>query len=496
MFRTIIVRNESLLQSSVRRVNKLNTIRCLSTQCLRKIQTGRNAQITTFRAQPAVWRVGFFRGYADMPDHTKVLLPALSPTMELGTIVSWEKKEGDKLNEGDLLAEIETDKATMGFETPEEGYLAKILYEAGSKDIPVGKLVCIIVENEGDVAAFKDFKDDGAAAPKAAAAAPPQPASPAPVAAPAPPPPAAPRPAGVQTASEQKFGDRVLASPMAKRLAEQQKLRLEGRGSGLYGSLTSQDLAGMSPAGAAASAGAQAPVIPPGAAYVDIPVSNVRGVIAKRLLESKNSIPHYYLTVDCNVDKILELRARFNKSLEKSGTKLSVNDFIIKAAAIACKKVPEVNSAWLGNVIRQFDAVDVSVAVSTDNGLITPIVFSADRKGIESISKDVKSLAAKAREGKLQPQEFQGGTFTVSNLGMFDVTHFSAIINPPQSCILAVGGPQKRLVIDESALKGFKESTFISVTISADHRTVDGAVGARWLQYFRKHMEDPATMLL
>ncbi|CRK93277.1 CLUMA_CG006820, isoform A [Clunio marinus] len=494
MFRTIIARNEPILQNSIRRVNKLNTIRCLSTQCLRKIQTGRNAQITTFRAQPAVWRVGFFRGYADLPDHTKVLLPALSPTMELGTIVSWEKKEGDKLNEGDLLAEIETDKATMGFETPEEGYLAKILYSAGSKDIPVGKLVCIIVENEDDVAAFKDFKDDGSAAspPKAAA---PTPAPPTPAAAPPspPPPPPSSRPLGAQTASEQKFGDRVLASPMAKRLAEQQKLRLEGRGSGLYGSLTSKDLEGMESAGASAI---QAPVIPPGAAYIDIPVSNVRGVIAKRLLESKNTIPHYYLTVDCNVDKILELRARFNKSLEKSGSKLSVNDFIIKAAATACKKVPEVNSAWLGNVIRQFDAVDVSVAVSTENGLITPIVFSADRKGIEDISKDVKSLAAKARDGKLQPQEFQGGTFTVSNLGMFDVTHFCAIINPPQSCILAVGGAQKRLVIDETAEKGFKESTFISVTVSADHRTVDGAVGARWLQYFRKYMEDPATMLL
>lgn len=242
----------------------------------------------------------------------------------------------------------------MGFETPEEGYLAKILYTAGSKDIPVGKLVCIIVENEADVAAFKDYKDDGsaAAAPKAAAA--PAPSAPTPVAAPPPPPPAAPRPAGVQTASEQKFGDRVLASPMAKRLAEQQKLRLEGRGSGLYGSITSEDLSGMGSAGAAPSAAApQGVVFPPGAAYVDIPVSNVRGVIAKRLLESKNQIPHYYLTVDCNVDKILELRARFNKSLEKSGSKLSVNDFVIKAAAIACKKVPEVNSAWLGNVIRQ-----------------------------------------------------------------------------------------------------------------------------------------------
>lgn len=295
--------------------------------------------------------------------------------MEMGTIVSWEKKEGDKLNEGesvnvsmsnffilkrfllgDLLAEIETDKATMGFETPEEGYLAKILFTAGSKDIPVGKLLCIIVENEGDVAAFKDFKDDGAPAASAPAPSAPAPAAPTPVAAPPPPPAASSRPAGIQTASEQKFGDRVLASPMAKRLAEQQKLRLEGRGSGLYGSLTSKDLSDMEAAGAGAPAkgGPQAVVFPPGTAYVDIPVSNVRGVIAKRLLESKNTIPHYYLTVDCNVDEILKLRARFNKSLEKSGSKLSVNDFVIKAAAMACKKVPEVNSAWLGNVIRQW----------------------------------------------------------------------------------------------------------------------------------------------
>lgn len=240
----------------------------------------------------------------------------------------------------------------MGFETPEEGYLAKILYPGGSKDIPIGKLVCIIVENEGDVAAFKDYKDDGAGADKPAA---PAPAAAAPTPQPTPTQAAAPvpssRPSGAQTASEQKFGDRVLASPMAKRLAEQQKIRLEGRGSGMYGSLTSKDLEGMGSADSAPSHAA--PVMPKGAAYVDIPVSNVRGVIAKRLLESKNQIPHYYLTVDCNVDRILELRARWNKSLEKSGSKLSVNDFIIKAAAVACKKVPEVNSAWLGNVIRQ-----------------------------------------------------------------------------------------------------------------------------------------------
>ncbi|XP_053666804.1 dihydrolipoyllysine-residue acetyltransferase component of pyruvate dehydrogenase complex, mitochondrial isoform X2 [Anopheles marshallii] len=405
--------------------------------------------------------------------------------MELGTIVSWEKKEGDKLNEGDLLAEIETDKATMGFETPEEGYLAKILVAAGQKDVPIGKLVCIIVENEADVAAFKDYKDTGAApakpaaapAPSAPAAAPPAPTPP-PVSAPPPPAAAAPQP---MTAVEQR-GPRVYASPMAKKLAEQQRLRLDG----------------MQAAGAAPTAGAPAGAvsIPAGAAFVDIPVSNIRGVIAKRLLESKTTIPHYYLTVDVNMDQVTKLRARFNKQLEKEGTKLSINDFIIKAAAMACKKVPEANSAWMDTVIRQFDSVDVSVAVSTDRGLITPIVFSADRKGIADISKDVKNLAAKAREGKLQPQEFQGGTFSVSNLGMFGVTHFCAIINPPQSCILAVGGTQKRLVPDKDSEAGFKESDYVAVTLSCDHRTVDGAVGARWLQYFRQFLEDPNSMLL
>lgn len=255
------------------------------------------------------------------------------------------------------MAEIETDKATMGFETPEEGYLAKILFPGGTKDIPIGKLVCIIVPTEADIAAFKDFKDDAVAAPKpkpAQAAAPPPP--PTPVAAP-PPPPAQPAQPVQQTAVEQRYGDRVFASPMAKRLAEKQQIRLDGKGSGFFGSFTAKDLAGLS-AGAPASQAStpsapQRVVIPAGASFVDIPVSNIRGVIAKRLLESKVTIPHYYLTVDCNVDKILQLRARFNKSLEKDGKKLSINDFIIKAAAIACKKVPEANSAWLGDKIRQ-----------------------------------------------------------------------------------------------------------------------------------------------
>uniref|UniRef100_A0A182J8Z0 Dihydrolipoamide acetyltransferase component of pyruvate dehydrogenase complex n=1 Tax=Anopheles atroparvus TaxID=41427 RepID=A0A182J8Z0_ANOAO len=488
MLRTIIVRNENLLlQGSVRQILRGTAVRALSSECTKRAAAGhrRNSHTLSNNLQSVSWRVNFVRGYCSgFPAHSKVLLPALSPTMELGTIVSWEKKEGDKLNEGDLLAEIETDKATMGFETPEEGYLAKILIPAGQKDVPIGKLVCIIVENEADVAAFKDYKDTGAAAappaaapaPAAPVAAPPAPTPP-PMAVAPPPPPVAAAPQQM-TAVEQR-GPRVYASPMAKRLAEQQRLRLDG----------------MQAAGAPSAASA-APSIPAGAAYIDLPVSNIRGVIAKRLLESKTTIPHYYLTVDVNMDQIAKLRARFNKQLEKDGVKLSINDFIIKAAAMACKKVPEANSAWMDSVIRQFDAVDVSVAVSTDRGLITPIVFSADRKGIADISKDVKNLAAKARDGKLQPQEFQGGTFSVSNLGMFGVSHFCAIINPPQSCILAVGGTQKRLIVDKDSETGFKESDFVSVTLSCDHRTVDGAVGARWLQYFRQFLEDPNSMLL
>ncbi|XP_063699587.1 dihydrolipoyllysine-residue acetyltransferase component of pyruvate dehydrogenase complex, mitochondrial isoform X2 [Culicoides brevitarsis] len=505
MLRTVVTRN--LIRRSVANENAANCriLRGLSSNCTQKYErllcTKQVGSKSIAREIPStVWTKNIVRTYCSLPSHSRVMLPALSPTMELGTIVSWEKKEGDKLNEGDLLAEIETDKATMGFETPEEGYLAKILVPAGSKDVKVGNLVCIIVENKEDVAAFKDYKDDGGAS--AAPSAPTPSPSPSVSAAPIPVPVSS---SGPLTAVEQKFGDRVYASPMAKRLAETQKLRLQGRGSGLYGSLTSKDLGKLQAASAAMpAASAPAPAgapsgpakVPAGAAYVDIPVTNIRGVIAKRLLESKTTIPHYYLTVDCCMDEINKLRARLNKNLEKEGVKLSVNDFIIKAAAMACKKVPEANSAWMNTFIRQFDAVDVSVAVSTDRGLITPIVFAADRKGLATISKDVKALAAKAREGKLQPAEFQGGTFSVSNLGMFGVTHFSAIINPPQSCILAVGGTQKRCVIDENSEKGFKESVYVAVTLSCDHRTVDGAVGAQWLHHFRQHLEDPTTMLV
>ncbi|XP_075153897.1 dihydrolipoamide S-acetyltransferase muc isoform X2 [Haematobia irritans] len=487
MLRTIATRNEWILRRSVSKA----AARVLSTQAARNIPLIRaSRQILVAPNKPlGAWSTNFVRAYADYPDHIKVALPALSPTMEQGTIISWEKKEGDKLNEGDLLAEIETDKATMGFETPEEGYLAKIMIPAGTKDVAIGKLVCIIVQDAADIAAFKDFKDTGspAAAPKPApapAAAAPPPPPPVAAAEPAPAPVVVPvaAPAGGKpmTAVEQR-GPRVYASPMAKRLAEAQQLRLEG----------------MAAAQPTATAGAPAagPVAPQGG-YIDIPVSNIRGVIAKRLLESKQQIPHYYVTVECQVDNLMKLRSKINKKYEKQGVKVSVNDFIIKATAIACRKVPESNSYWMGNVIRQFDNVDVSVAVSTDRGLITPIIFGADRKGVIDISKEIKELAGRARENKLKPQEFQGGTVSVSNLGMFGVTQFSAVINPPQSCILAIGTTSKKLLPDPDSLKGFKEVNVMNVTLSADHRTVDGAVAAKWLQYFRDFIEDPANMIL
>ncbi|XP_049318150.1 dihydrolipoyllysine-residue acetyltransferase component of pyruvate dehydrogenase complex, mitochondrial [Bactrocera dorsalis] len=503
MLRTIAARNELVIlrgTALARARPAREAVRVMGAQTARKLQTlrlGPKNHVATVTKPLGMWSTNFARNYADLPSHIKVSLPALSPTMEQGTIISWEKKEGDKLNEGDLLAEIETDKATMGFETPEEGYLAKIVVQAGTKDVAIGKLVCIIVENQEDVAAFKDFVDSAPAAAKPSAAAPP-PAAAAPVA--PPPPAAAPAPVAAapvggkpMTAVEQR-GERVYASPMAKKLAEAQSLRLQGAGSGIYGSIKSSDLAGM--AAAAPAVGAHAAPAAPQGGYIDIPVSNVRGVIAKRLKESKQQIPHYYVTMECQMDNLLKLREKVNKKYEKQGVRVSVNDFIIKATATACRKVPESNSYWMESVIRQFDNVDVSMAVSTDTGLITPIVFGADRKGVIDISKDTKSLAAKARENKLKPQEFQGGTVCVSNLGMMGVSQFCAVINPPQSCILAIGATTKKLILDPDSLKGFREVSVMNVTLSADHRTVDGAVAAKWLQYFRDFIEDPQTMIL
>ncbi|XP_043477301.1 dihydrolipoyllysine-residue acetyltransferase component of pyruvate dehydrogenase complex, mitochondrial isoform X2 [Leptopilina heterotoma] len=483
---TMTLLRSDLARMTLRNIVRINVLRCASTQCLhrkylQRLHVGNNQRqlLMVYQQQPV-------RYYADFPDHVKVVLPALSPTMETGTIVSWQKKEGEKLNEGDLLAEIETDKATMGFETPEEGYLAKIIIASGTKNVPIGKLVCIIVADQASVAAFKDFKDDGSGdvTPPSSPSSAPTPSAPAPASAPPPP---QPSPVAAPPRPSQSAGDRIFASPLAKRLAAEKGLSLQGlTGSGLFGSITAKDLDGAS---AASSGGLMAP------GGVDVPISNVRGVIAKRLLESKQTIPHYYLQMDIRMDEALAMRTQFNKILEKEKTKISVNDIIIKGMAMACLKVPEGNSAWLGNIIRQYDHVDVSVAVSTENGLITPIVFGADTKGIAQISKEVKALAAKAREGKLQPQEFQGGTITISNLGMFGIQSFSAIINPPQSIILAVGTSSPRLIPSNNE-KGYTVGQFMTVTASCDHRTVDGAVGAQWLSAFKSLMENPSTMLL
>lgn len=430
---------------------------------------------------------------ADLPKHLRVQLPALSPTMEMGTIVSWEKKEGDKLGEGDLLCEIETDKATMGFETPEEGYLAKIIIPAGTKDVPLGKLLCILVYNEEDVAAFKNFVDDGSAAPPPpkAAAAPPPAAAPTPAA--APPSPAPPMPAAPAAAPTTGPGGRLFASPLAKRLAAEQGINLAQipAGSGPGGRIVAQDLASAAatPRAAAAAGGVAAK-------YEDISLTSMRQTIAKRLLQSKQTIPHYYLSVDIKMDAVLKLRAEFNKMMEKDGVKISVNDFVIKATALASKKVPAANSSWQDTFIREYKSVDVSMAVSTPEGLITPIVFSAEKKGLAEICQETKALAAKARDKTLKPHEFQGGTITVSNLGMFGVKNFSAIINPPQACILAVGSTEDTLVPDEESSTGYRTAKVMSVTLSCDHRVVDGAVGAQWLQHFKHLLERPHLMLL
>ncbi|XP_062995661.1 dihydrolipoyllysine-residue acetyltransferase component of pyruvate dehydrogenase complex, mitochondrial [Elgaria multicarinata webbii] len=431
------------------------------------------------------------------PPHMQIVLPALSPTMTMGTVQRWEKKVGEKLSEGDLLAEIETDKATIGFEVQEEGYLAKILVPEGTRDVPLGAPLCIIVEKEADIPAFADYRDAGVADIKPPM---PPPSSPIPVAAS----PSSPSRPAAPSAKSPAHKGRVIVSPLAKKLAAEKGIDIsQVKGTGPDGRITKKDIDSFVPLKVAPPRAAEAaapPPIPaataalPTGVFTDTPISNIRKVIAQRLMQSKQTIPHYYLSVDVDMGEILVLRKELNQEMPQN-TKLSVNDFIIKASALACLKVPEANSSWLDTVIRQNHVVDVSVAVSTPAGLITPIVFNAHVKGLASINNDVVTLATKAREGKLQPHEFQGGTFTVSNLGMYGIKNFSAIINPPQACILAVGGSEKRLVPADNE-KGFDVASVMSVTLSCDHRVVDGAVGAQWLAEFKRFLEKPATMLL
>lgn len=450
------------------------------------------------------------RHYSSLPSHERVLLPNLSPTMEVGTIVAWEKEEGDRIEEGEVLALIETDKSTMEMETPEEGYLAKILLPVGTKDVPINQLIAIIVSEESDIAAFKDYTGEESTTEAPAEPVEEAPLQPEPVVAAAP---VAPTPEPIATTPTASTTARVFASPLAKRVALERGIDINAvTGSGPRGRITIEDVEAHKAATAPVTPTPVVPVAPlptppaatpippppppvPGATYTDIDLSNMRKIIAKRLTESKQTVPHYYLSVDVNMDEVVALRKTLNESANGE-FKLSVNDFIIKASALSLTKVPECNSQWMNDFIREFHNVDVCVAVSTDGGLITPIVSDADKKGLSAINSDVVKLAEKARNKTIQPHEFMGGTFTISNLGMFGVTNFSAVINPPQSCILAVGATEDRIIPDASSENGYKSAKMMSVTLSCDHRVVDGAVGAQWLKTFRSYLEKPINMLL
>jgi pyruvate dehydrogenase E2 component (dihydrolipoamide acetyltransferase) len=430
-----------------------------------------------------------------LPEHTVLLMPALSPTMTQGNIASWLKNIGDKISPGDAIAELETDKATLGFEAVESGYLASILVPVGSKDVQVGTPVAVIVEDLASVAAFASYKH--AAVPAVAAAAPPKAdVKPAPPAATVPSPKAAaPAPAPAPAVSS---SGRIFASPLAKNIAAAAGLAIDAPGSGPRGRVVAADVNARIAAAAAAPAPAPAPapVASSGAAgsFTDVPNSSIRKIIAQRLMESKQTVPHFYLTIDVRMDAIIALRSRLNK-ITNNSPKISVNDFVVKASALALRKVPAVNSSWNGDSIRTYNYVDVCIAVATDTGLITPIIADADAHGVGQIALKSQDLAARARDKKLKPEEFQGGTFSISNLGMFGIKQFSAIINPPQSCILAVGATEA-VVVPSDDLKGTAIAQVMTVTLSCDHRVVDGAVGAQWLKEFKRFMEQPESMML
>lgn len=419
----------------------------------------------------------------------------MSPTMTEGGIASWKKNEGESFAAGDVLLEIETDKATIDVEAQDDGILAKIIIPDGSKGVPVGSVIAVIGEEGDDLsgAAALAEKAQASSAPKEEKA--PEP----PKAEKKEPAPSKPEPTPSESKSDLPKGDRIFASPIAKKIALERGIPLaQIKGSGPGGRIIREDVETYkAPAAAAAQPAAQAPAAE-ASEYTDTPVSNMRRTIGARLTQSKQELPHYYLTAEINMDKVLKLRQVFNKTLseKEGGAKLSVNDFIVKAVACALSDVPEANSAWLGEVIRTYKKADISVAVATPTGLITPIVKDAGGKGLASISAETKALAKKARDGKLSPSEYQGGTFTISNLGMYGVEHFTAIINPPQSCILAVGATQARLVPAPEEERGFKTVNVMKVTLSSDHRTVDGAVGARWINAFKGYLENPLTFML
>ncbi|CAG8598498.1 5884_t:CDS:2 [Paraglomus occultum] len=396
--------------------------------------------------------------------------------MTMGSVGTWKKQIGDSVVPGDVLVEIETDKAQMDFECQEEGYLAKILVEAGANDVPVGKPIAILVEEKEDIDKFADYAPEETS-PSTKAEQP---------------------KVEVDNAKKETQSkdtsrastDRIFASPLARNIASERGIDLaQIKGTGPNDRIIKADVENYIPSAASQSPVTSSQTASPTATYTDIPQSNIRKVIAQRLSESKQNVPHYYLTVEVNMDKILKLREALNRDSDGS-YKLSVNDFVVKSAALALKNVPEVNSAWYNDYIRQL------IATATPTGLITPIVTNADTKGLAIISNEIKEMARRAREGKLAPNEYQGGTFAVSNLGMYGIKSFTAIINPPQSCILAVGSTTQKVIPDASNESSYKVVNTMHVTLSCDHRVVDGAVGAQWLKTWRSYIENPLKLLL
>jgi len=457
-------------------------------------------------------------------------MPALSPTMEEGTLAKWLVKEGDAVKSGDLIAEIETDKATMEFEAVDEGTISKILVAEGTDEVKVGTVIALIAgEDEGAGAAASAAEpvasgggETGAGQPATDKAPTPEPDVKGYGSNPAEDKEIAQAQLQTEAAAQPQAqpqprsdgGDRVKASPLARRLAEQKGIDLSSlTGSGPGGRIVKVDIDGASgkPASAAAPAPASAlaaapaaapapaavPQVAPAYAVPEIPrevakLSNMRKTIARRLTESKQNVPHIYLTVDIRLDALLKLRGELNKSLEARGVKLSVNDFMIKALAAALLEVPECNVQYTGAELITFKRADISVAVSIPAGLITPIVVDAGSKSLSAISTEMKDLAGRAKEGKLQPQEYQGGTASLSNMGMYGISSFSAVINPPQAMIMAIGAGEKRPhVIDDS----LQIATVMSATGSFDHRAIDGADGARLMQAFKRLVENPLGMI-
>jgi pyruvate dehydrogenase E2 component (dihydrolipoamide acetyltransferase) len=435
----------------------------------------------------------------------EILMPALSPTMEEGTLAKWLVKEGDEVKSGDLIAEIETDKATMEFEAVEEGIVGKILVAEGTEGVKVNTPICIIGEEGEDMSSApapkskESVKDQGdtLSADKVETAAPAATASSEPAATPA-----------------AKDGSRLFATPLARRIAKDKGLDLATiKGSGPHGRIIKADVENATAQPAAASAAAPSTSAAPaagaitatgpsteqvikmyeGRTFKEVKLDGMRKIIASRLTEAKQTVPHFYLRRDIELDALLKFRSQLNKTLEPRGVKLSVNDFIIKACALALQEIPEANAVWAGDRVLQMTASDVAVAVAIEGGLFTPVLQDAETKSLSALSAQMKDLAARARDRKLAPHEYQGGSFAISNLGMFGIDNFDAIINPPHSAILAVGAGAKKPIVGADG--EIKVATVMSTTLSVDHRVIDGAMGANLLNAIKANLENPMGML-